>query len=273
MKGVVNELAKCEDFGSKFAVGEEFWEEVSEIVSVLRAAYNFTVEMQRTGYGLADFYIGWIRVTINLKRIQNSAPRFDLASTLLESMERRATALFKSPLLLCAVYLDPRIMYKLSDEQKATAATDLLKIHARIKDAAGLNVDQDCSANNTLDEIQADYRKKQNENQGSNAEILQIFSLYENEKPYDIRAPVMEFWEENGDKFKMIRPLADVLHAVPSNQCYTERSFSSFSYIRSKHRMSMSSENLSNVLMIRLNKDIFYAQRKERIQTILNSKC
>lgn len=273
MKQVVNELSKCEDFGYKFAVGDEFWEEVDEIVSVLKAAYNFTIEMQRVGYGLANFYIGWIRVTLNLNRIQKSEPRFDLASKLLESMERRATTLFQSPLLLCAVYLDPRIMYKLSDDQKATAALDLLKIHERIKEVANPIVNQNCSANNTLDEIQADYRKKQEENRNSNAEVLQILSVYENEKPTDIRAPVMKFWEENSVKFKMIRPLADVLHAVPSNQCITERSFSSFSYIRSKHRMSMPSENLSNVLMVRLNKDIFYSQRKEHIQKILISKC
>lgn len=34
----------------------------------------------------------------------------------------------------------------------------------------------------------------------------------------------------------------------------------------------MSAENISNVLMVRLNKDLFYAQREEKIQNILNGK-
>lgn len=270
MKDVVTELAKCKDFGHKFDVDAVFWQEVEEIVAVLKPAYQFTTEMQRDGYGLSDFYIGWIRVTINLTRIKNKQPKFDLASKLLQNMEIRSSSVFNAPLMLCAIYLDPRIMYKLTDEQKAKAATDLLKIHERVSDVFRKSAGQDCSINDTLDEIHDDYRAQHNASHCSSQEILQMLSIYETEKPHDIRAPVMDFWLKNTDKYQLIRPLADLLHAVPSNQCSTERAFSGLSYIFSKHRMSMNPQNVSNVLMIRLNKDIFYSLRQHRIQQILN---
>lgn len=249
-------------------VNEEFWDHLSEIISVLTSAYNLTIDSQRVGYGLSDFYIGWIRILKNLGRIENSEAKFNLATKLRENMERRAPSLFNTPLMLCAIYMDPRINFKLTDQQKVTAAMDLLKIHDRLEKNSYLDVDH--SKNDTLDEIQAEYCEQNNGHQSSSDKLLQMMSIYETEKPYDIKASVMKFWLENANKYHLLHPLADILHAVPSNQSGVERSFSSFSYIRSKHRMCMSTENLSNVLMIRLNKDVFYAERESQINKILN---
>lgn len=68
MKNVITQLVTNKEFGHKFAVNERFWTEIDEIVTILEPAYKFTVEMQKVGYGLADFYIGWLRVKINLGR-------------------------------------------------------------------------------------------------------------------------------------------------------------------------------------------------------------
>lgn len=87
--------------------------------------------MQKVVYGLADMYIGWLRVKKSLDCIVKGAAIFNLAAKLIEKMDQRAPSLFETPLLLCAIYLDPRIMLALSDEQKANAAMDLVKIHFR----------------------------------------------------------------------------------------------------------------------------------------------
>lgn len=68
-------------------------------------------------------------------------------------MDRWAPSLLNSPLLLCSVYLDPRIMLSLSDDQKAKAAIDSCTIHERIKSSKR----EKESVNNTLDEIQQEY--------------------------------------------------------------------------------------------------------------------
>lgn len=267
IKHVVNQLADCDEFGYKFDVNEVFWAQVEEIVSTLQPVYQLTNDMQKVGYGLADMYIGWLLVKKSLNRIVNGAANFNLAAKLIEKMDQRAPSLFKTPLLLCAVYLDPRIMLALSDEQKANAAMDLVKIHERI---TARSINKESRLDDTLDEIQQEFQKQQNKNQSSSDLLLKELSIFEREEPYDIRASVMKFWVENAEKYKLLRPLVDILHAVPSNQCCTERSFSSFSYIRSKHRMCMSPQNVSNVLMIRLNKDVYYTLRRERIQKILS---
>lgn len=269
MRKVIEELAKNAEFGHKFVVDDVFWNEVEEIVSVLQSSYNFTIEMQRIGYGLSDFYIGWLRVKRNLQRFVKSAPRFNLAGKLVDNMDKRSPSLFKSPLFLCSVFLDPRIMFILSDEQKATAAMDIIKIHERVTESS--KIYDENSGNDTLDEIQNEFRAQHIGQQNASVNLLQVISTYETEQPCDMKKPVMEFWEKNADKYSLLVPIADILHAVPSNQTCTERAFSSLSYIRSKHRMSMSDQNLSNVLMVRLNKEIYYLLREECAQVILDA--
>lgn len=144
---------------------------------------------------------------------------------------------------------------------------DLVKVLERITTTADTD---EARINDTLDEIQDEYQTQNIGSFQSNSDLLfRELSIYESEKPYDIRAPVMKFWGENSEKYRLLRSLANLLHAVPSNQSCIERSFSSFSYIRNKYRMSMSAENLSNTLMVRLNKDIFYSERAKRVSEIL----
>lgn len=194
--------------------------------------------------------------------------RFNLAQNLLTAMDRRAPSLFKSPMFLCSVYLDPRIMFTLSSDQKLTAAMDLIKIHERIIETNSKKFE--CSeSNDTLDEIQQEYG--QNGQQSNSDHLVQVMTQYENEKACNMKEPVMKFWQEHGHKYDLLQPLAEIIHAVPSNQCCTERAFSSLSYVRNRYRMSLSPRNLSNVLMIRLNKDVFYTLRQERVEQILGS--
>lgn len=69
MKAVIIQLANCKDFGSKFETTEAFWSELDDIITVLQPGYDFTINMQKVGYGLSDFYIGWLRVKKNLERL------------------------------------------------------------------------------------------------------------------------------------------------------------------------------------------------------------
>lgn len=68
MKSVIIQLSSCKEFGSKFETTEEFWLELEEIVAVLQPGYEFTIKMQKVGFGLSDFYINWLRVKKNLER-------------------------------------------------------------------------------------------------------------------------------------------------------------------------------------------------------------
>lgn len=263
MKSVIVQLSDNYEFGNKFDVDDLFWADVNEIVTVLQPGFDFTVNMQKVGYGLADLYIGWLRVKKSLQKLSEKT-RLNLATKLIENIEHRASSLFNSPLLLCAVYLDPRMSFTLTDEQKSKAAADLISIHDRIsKNNESLNT----GTNDTLDEMMQEFNARHTVTESNT--LIKEMSVYETEKSSDYKAPVMTFWEDNAQKYQLLRPLADLLHAIPSNQCCTERSFSSFTYVRNKLRMAMFPQNISNVLMVRLNKDIYYHLREQRIKTIL----
>lgn len=241
---------------------------MNELIDVLKIPYAATIESQKEGYGLSDFYISWLRMQKGLGRVENSH-FFDLASKLLTRLDQRAPSLFKTPLMLCAIYLDPRINFKLSHAQKRDAALQLITIQERILALNAKNVQQ--TINDTLDEIQAEYCLQDGEQvDGNTSAFLESLAKFETEK-VPIKHPVTQFWEINRHKYPLIYPLAEVLHSVPANQCCTERSFSSFSFLRSAHRRSMDPKNVSNLLTIRLNKDIFNDYRKQYVQNILNS--
>lgn len=193
--------------------------------------------------------------------------RFNLATKLQEKMAERAPRLFDNSIMVCCVYLDPRIMKKLAPTQNSFAQSSLIKIFDRLKEMK----QTECRVvNDTLDEIQSEFIN-QDFPAVSRVPLLQEMEKYERVPAYDIRANVMKFWQENKNTYPLLHQLAEILHAIPSNQCGTERSFSSFSYLRSRYRMSMSAENLSNILMVRLNKEIFYELKKKRIQQIIGT--
>lgn len=68
MKSVIIQLSSSKEFGSKFETTEEFWVQLEEIIAVLQPGYEFTIKMQKIGFGLSDFYINWLRVKKNLER-------------------------------------------------------------------------------------------------------------------------------------------------------------------------------------------------------------
>lgn len=158
-------------------------------------------------------------------------------------------------------------MFTLTTEQKMSAAMDLIKIHDRNSETNSKLFDAR-ETNDTLDEIQQDYH--QNVQQGNSNQLVEVMAQYERENVCNIKETVMKFWQEHGQKYELLQRLAEIIHAVPSNQCCTERAFSSLSYVRNKYRTTMKPKNLSNVLMIRLNKDVFDALRKERVSQILS---
>lgn len=257
------------EFGSKFEVGADFWEQIAELIDVLEIPYRATIESQKVGYSLSDFYITLIRIRKGLERVNNPDSYSSLASNLMKRLDDRAPSLFETPLMLCAIYLDPRINFKLTNAQKRDAAMALIKIYERNTELDSSN--NKTAINDTLDEIQAEYCSRDGETQDKNSTaLLTSLTNFETEK-CDIRAPVKAFWKDNGHKYPMIHPLARAIHSVGANQCVTESSFSAFSYLRSPLRRAMDPKNLSNCLMIRLNKSVFDQYRKEQVELIMNS--
>lgn len=131
IRHVVESLSMNEDFGSKFKVSLGFWNKIAELINVLEIPYKATIESQKVGFSLSDFYISWLRIRKGLERLDSPDTYFNLATNLMKRLDARAPSLFQTPLMLCSIYLDPRINFKLSNAQKRDAAIALIKIYER----------------------------------------------------------------------------------------------------------------------------------------------
>lgn len=67
----------------------------------------------------------------------------------------------------------------------------------------------------------------------------------------------IDFWAQNKSTFKEVYELAKIINAVPVTQVTVERAFSSLSFILTALRNSLSADTLEDILLIRLNKEIF----------------
>lgn len=131
LRSVIIELSTDREFGHKFFTTDDFWNKAAEILKVLKPLYIATKEMQKVGYGLADFYISWLRIQKNLERLAPEETLLNLTEELQKSMKNREPEVFETPVMLAAIYLDPRVKFKLSNSQKACAMFYLKQLNRR----------------------------------------------------------------------------------------------------------------------------------------------
>lgn len=229
--------------------------------------------MQSVGYGLADFCVSWMRIEKNLNRLNADCTQLNLGFELLRELEARKADLFDTPYMLAAIFLDPRIKFKLNNVQKECAILHIKNLYTRMKLLEIKENDTENQHHNTLDELNEEYAATYNTEEHFDTSHLMIsLSSYDAVKHVDFKCNVMDFWQEHKQEFPLIYPLACVVHAIPAGQSFEERNFSSFSFIRNSKRTRLSAESTKNILMIRLNKELFYDYKQKQIDEIITGK-
>lgn len=231
--------------------------------------------MQRVGYGLTDFFISWLRIDKNISRLNGYGTILNLTHRLKEELDARKAELFDTPSMVAAMYLDPRVKYKLTRQQKECAILHLKKVYIKLQQLKTVEVVSNSIQNNTLDELNDEYAAMNNDynpdSEIDTSHLMLSFANYDAVMHMDYKCNVMEFWTKNKEEFQLLYPLACVMHTIPAGQCFEERNFSFFSYIRNARRTSLKSKNLQNIITIRLNRDIFYQLKQEEVDSIINS--
>lgn len=273
MKSTIEQLATNVEFGSEFRSSPDFWEKTNEIIQILEIPYITTKEMQRVGYGLTDFYISWLRMTRSLGRITNSATNenLNLAERLVEAMRDRESALLDTPTMLTAMFLDPRLKYRLNATQAELATMSIEKLYLRISNMENRGqviIDR----NDTLDELNAEALVDSANRTFPNREpniilrpLHESLAKFEAVKPINIKFNVFDFWRERKEEFPLLYKLATIVHSVQAGQCAVERDFSAFACARDSRRCKQRPKNLSNILMIRLNPEVYKEWKSSQI--------
>lgn len=232
--------------------------------------------LQTKDFTLSDFYAEWLLMKSAVRKRANSSSVEinNLASQLLFSLIKYSGQLLANPLLAAAVYLDPRFTRTMEKTPRKLAITKLLKLWDRLNrqkqtDAQSPVADQNGNEISRLDEleellaeaevserdpIEAPQTSIVSDNEKMHA-ILEKFSDLPREKP---NLNVIEYWEQNKlDKPELFQ-LSEIVYINSPTQTYTERTFSAFNHIYSQRRSRLKSELLEDILLIYLNKDLFY---------------
>lgn len=133
------------------------WHVIIELVKVLKAAYLATISLQKSDVTLTDFF-GCVKILeIKLKQqIGKVNRKTNLAEHLLFAIVSRMQKLTNTPLMICALYLDPRYNCELKNDPSKIliAKLTLLEIMDRLKKITNLpNEVEQIQQNITADSI------------------------------------------------------------------------------------------------------------------------
>lgn len=195
-----------------------------------------------------------------------------LAKNLLDQMKKREPTLFNNEVLNAAVFLDPRYQKFMSSSNKNAAIDFLSKLYKRINsiESESNETGEDCSENpRDTDELE-EYltgiylNQAESEHANNSATTSERSTVHINEelrnfigKNENMNTSVFDYWSKNMHTKPVLYKLASVVHAVPPTQTTIERAFSAMALILTHLRTNLSDNNLENILMIRLNRELF----------------
>lgn len=244
---------------SSLMLDEGEWLELSEIVEVLTPFNKYTVKLQNSNCTLSDFFGFWTTLQLKVKDQANS-----LKKCLSENMNKYETDLLENPLVICAIYLDPRYQRVLCAEKKETAVLILKTIHWKIKSltagtepppAADNEVGTD---SNSFDGLMQYIDSLSNEERSSADDIDGIeeaIRKFDGNRSTENISP-LKYWEKNKIDEPVLYALSQAVHSIAPTQCSVERSFSSLPVVLTARRTRIDDQCLRNILLIKNNPHI-----------------
>lgn len=268
----------CEALSSKefsqvsaLKLSADEWTTVERITSILGHIAKETTRCQRDEYSLSDFFGGWARIKMELTKYGDDV----LATTLLSNMKHREATLFNNQALNAAVFLDPRYQKFMPNQNKERAISFLSKLYEQKESLVAKSVDMNQStASLSNDEFEAylstiygdsatneSSTPDQNENEIQTVEsavtnIDAILRGFIGAKA-NLSTTIHVYWQKSSHLNKELRELAFIVHSVPPTQTTVERAFSAMALVLRPQRTNLSDKNLQNMLLLRLNPDLF----------------
>lgn len=210
--------------------------------------------------------------------------RTGLATKLLDCLNERKGKLIDHPLMQCAIFLDPRFKRDIEhDQQKVqyvkTVIEDLWKHHQSIKhkDIETYPIVEE-RPSNELDkmkdlyaELDVHYNSLHLEESGTDDQnaIAAGIDKYESIATglrMKSNESIQLFWDSNQKEIGTeLYEVACIIFSIPATQASVERSFSALKFLFTDYRYGLSEEMLENLMIVHLNKDLFYLVREKDV--------
>lgn len=251
------------------------WLVLTDILAVLKLPYDLTMGIQNPAYTLSDFFGGWIEMVRKLEKMHGQQGE-EFAVNFLEHVKARQPALLNNSSMLAAVYLDQRYSFLLSPSDVKIAKIVLETLRGKLRQAklqaSQLHSQSLLQPNTPEDSFEEDcvakgldrtfYGENENVNQTDpvdndmHADMTIWFADYEKMVRIHRKNSILEFWEAQSTEHKGLYELARIIMAIPPSQTTVERAFSLLGYIYNCRRTRLLPENLENIMMIILNRDL-----------------
>lgn len=243
------------------------WTAVEEIKSILVHFAIQTKTMQNIKISLSDFFGGWAKIKFELNKLVNS----ELSRELLAEMKKREPVLFNNQVLNAAVFLDPRYQQYMPSQHRENAIKFLIKLHRKIESIKSHKDDCETSQSESTHDFDGflstiygdnntnvpDEITDQQQTTDADENIETMLRDYVGTKDALKKMNIFDYWQANITAKAELCKLALIVHSVPPTQTTVERAFSAMALVLSPLRTNLSDKNLENILLIRLNRDLF----------------
>lgn len=303
----INDVLKCEQVIRHFAKEERMcqlllkkWPVLLELNQVLHVPYLATQVLQKADFTLSDFF-GCLKViTMQLDKIiaQPGQRLSRLAEKLSLTLSQRKSKLIDHPLMICALYLDPRYKCEIihNRDKVQLAKLTLENIWERVRrvrnemDDTSADSPAECipkkTMKNFLDELDELYDNMGlNHGNGSNSfasstgnanqdksKIAIALSKYDSCTVERMKSSesVWSFWEKSKEDLgSELYELASIIHSIPPTQASVERNFSALKFMLTERRFNLSEDLLESLLVIHLNRDFYETVKNVEIQKLI----
>lgn len=215
-----------------------------------------------------------------------------LAQKLQQCLNERKPKLIETPLMLCALFLDPRYKFAIdTDPDKIQLAKlTLERIWERLKTVNGsapteeTMIHSNATAEDSMTSFYAELDLHVNESLGLQTastsssidgscdknSIKNAIAMYERSvSGFRMRSAesIHTFWETKREEFgDELYQIASIIFAIPPTQASVERDFSALKYMLTDRRYNLNQELLESLLLIHLNRDFFIQVRTTEIE-------
>lgn len=256
------------------------WNSLCEMKEILHLPYLCTVELQNADFTLTDFY-GWLKIMdMKLKKIISdpSKNRTRLATKLLHCLDERKDQLIENPFMQCAIFLDPRFKRDIDGntvkvQMVKTLLQDIWDLNQSIKqkniETSPVTDERPSNSSDKMEDLYAELDELQMGEVGTDDrnEIAVAVDTYEAIAAglrMKSNESIQSFWDSNKTEIgAQLYEIACIIFAIPPTQASVERSFSALKFLFSDYRYGLSEQRLEDLMIVHLNKDLFYLVRDE----------
>lgn len=253
-------------------ISDQFWEKLDAIIKILSYPAEKLKKLQRRDITLSDFYGLWVELKL---QVANMEPH-PLAVSLTAALKRKDEILLNNNAIISCVYLDPRFQCMLSNQQKELAKDHLVKLYSQILslESSDVNDVSVCSVSSDEFENTHNFRFESEDNvleqylesrfdrsstihAVKQVNIKMCLEKFDGVQRISSDSNVLEFWKNNKTVCPELKPLVELLFSASPTEVEVERNFSHLKCILNRLRNSLSDQSVKDIMLIKLNKDLF----------------